>query len=95
MELTSARLSVESAIEGDRRLIVEVLLADGAVCDRQLASVLSLAEIRSEVKFRSGLAEAVRNILYLPVGQLKAFKRSVSKGLDPDRPTNLDAVVKL
>ncbi|MGD0750929.1 MAG: SIS domain-containing protein [Anaerolineales bacterium] len=48
-----------------------------------------------EVRFGSGLDEAVRNVLYLPVGQLIAFERSLSKGLDPDRPGNLDSVVKL
>jgi len=47
------------------------------------------------VRYASGLDEAVRNVLYLPVGQLIAFERSLSKGLDPDRPTNLDSVVKL
>jgi glucosamine--fructose-6-phosphate aminotransferase (isomerizing) len=48
-----------------------------------------------EVHFGSGLDEAVRNVLFLPVGQVIAFERSLSKGLNPDRPTNLDAVVKL
>ena len=43
----------------------------------------------------SGLDEAIRNVLYLPVGQLIAFERSLSKGLNPDRPGNLDTVVKL
>jgi glucosamine--fructose-6-phosphate aminotransferase (isomerizing) len=47
------------------------------------------------VSFRSGLDEAVRDVLYLPVGQLIALERSLSKGLNPDRPTNLDAVVIL
>ena len=47
------------------------------------------------VWFESGLEEAVRNVLYLPVGQLIAFERSLAKGLNPDRPTNLDPVVKL
>jgi glutamine---fructose-6-phosphate transaminase (isomerizing) len=41
------------------------------------------------------LDEDIRNVLYLPVGQLIAFKRSLFKGLDPDRPNNLDTVVKL
>ena len=50
---------------------------------------------RQQVCFGSGLDEAVRNVLYLPVGQLIAFERSLSKGLNPDRPMNLDAVVKL
>ncbi len=66
--------------------------------------VLDMAEDGSEtsppggdraVRFASGLDEAVRNVLYLPAGQLIAFERSLSKGLNPDLPTNLDSVVKL
>jgi glucosamine--fructose-6-phosphate aminotransferase (isomerizing) len=57
--------------------------------------VLDLAEAGTGVRFESGLEEVVRNILYLPVGQLIAFERSLSKGLNPDRPNNLDPVVKL
>jgi glutamine---fructose-6-phosphate transaminase (isomerizing) len=57
--------------------------------------VLDVAEDGTSVRFASGLDEAVRNVLYLPVGQLIAFERSLSKGLNPDRPTNLDTVVKL
>jgi glutamine---fructose-6-phosphate transaminase (isomerizing) len=57
--------------------------------------VLDLAEDGSDVRFASGLDEAVRNVLYLPVGQLIAFERSLSKGLNPDCPANLDSVVKL
>jgi glucosamine--fructose-6-phosphate aminotransferase (isomerizing) len=48
-----------------------------------------------EVHFESGQDEAIRNVLYLPAGQLIAFERSLSKGLNPDRPTNLDSVVKI
>jgi glucosamine--fructose-6-phosphate aminotransferase (isomerizing) len=33
--------------------------------------------------------------LYLPPLQLMAYHRSYAKGLDPDRPRNLDAVVYL
>jgi glucosamine--fructose-6-phosphate aminotransferase (isomerizing) len=47
------------------------------------------------VRFASGLDEAIRNVLYLPVGQVIAFERSIYKGLNPDLPTNLDSVVKL
>jgi glucosamine--fructose-6-phosphate aminotransferase (isomerizing) len=57
--------------------------------------VLDIAEAGSMVCFESGLDEAVRNVLYLPIGQIIAFERSISKGLNPDRPTNLDPVVKL
>ncbi len=48
-----------------------------------------------QVAFRSGLDEAVRDVLYLPVGQLVAFERALSKGLNPDRPVHLDTVVRL
>ena len=39
--------------------------------------------------------EAIHNVLTLPVGQLSARERALSKGLNPDRPTNLETVVKL
>jgi glutamine---fructose-6-phosphate transaminase (isomerizing) len=57
--------------------------------------ILDIAETGSDVRFESGLDEAVRNVLYLPIGQLIAFERSISKGLNPDKPNNLDTVVKL
>lgn len=57
--------------------------------------VLEISESGPSVRFDPGLPEAVQNILYLPVGQVLAFERALSKGLNPDRPTNLDAVVKL
>ena len=49
----------------------------------------------ADVIFESGIPESVRGVLYLPVLQLMAFYRSVAKGLNPDRPNNLTAVVKL
>jgi glucosamine--fructose-6-phosphate aminotransferase (isomerizing) len=57
--------------------------------------VLLLADDDADVRFDSGLPEAVRNVLYLPVLQLMAFYRSLAKGLNPDRPENLTAVVEL
>jgi glutamine---fructose-6-phosphate transaminase (isomerizing) len=57
--------------------------------------ILSLAETGAQVTFKSGMPESVRNVLYLPVLQLMAFYRSMAKGLNPDRPNNLTAVVKL
>jgi glutamine---fructose-6-phosphate transaminase (isomerizing) len=47
------------------------------------------------VPFNSGLPEIARLPLYLPVLQLFAYHRSVGKGLNPDLPRNLDAVVQL
>ncbi len=57
--------------------------------------VLVLAETESEVRFESGLDEALSSILYLPAGQLIAFERALAKGLNPDRPNHLDTVVRL
>jgi glucosamine--fructose-6-phosphate aminotransferase (isomerizing) len=68
------------------------------------ARVLALVEDAStiggwrpnhSVEFRSGLDEWERQPLYLPVLQRLAYHRAVAKGLDPDQPTNLEAVVKL
>ena len=56
---------------------------------------LSIAESGADVVFHSGIPESVRNVLYLPVLQLLAYYRSMAKGLNPDRPNNLTAVVKL
>jgi glucosamine--fructose-6-phosphate aminotransferase (isomerizing) len=57
--------------------------------------VIGIAESGASFQFSSGMDEAIRNVLYLPVGQLIAYQRSISKGLNPDLPHNLDAVVKL
>lgn len=54
-----------------------------------------LGESDAEVEFKSGIPESARSVLYLPVLQLMAFYRSVAKGLNPDKPNNLTAVVKL
>ena len=59
------------------------------------AQVLSLGEDDADVALASGVPESLRNALYLPVLQLLAFRRSLSKGLDPDNPHNLEAVVML
>ena len=59
------------------------------------ATVLGLGESDAGVEFQSEIPESVRGVLYLPVLQLTAFHRSLAKGLNPDRPNNLTAVVKL
>ena len=59
------------------------------------AQILSLAESGASISFDSGIPESVRSVLYLPILQWMAFHRSLAKGLDPDRPNNLTAVVKL
>jgi glucosamine--fructose-6-phosphate aminotransferase (isomerizing) len=57
--------------------------------------ILSLGEAEAQVRFGSGIPESVRNVLYLPMLQLTAYYRSMAKNLNPDRPSNLTAVVKL
>ena len=58
-------------------------------------TVTGLGESEADVEFKSGIPESARGVLYLPILQLMAFYRSVAKGLNPDRPANLTAVVKL
>ena len=58
-------------------------------------TVASLGESEADVCFESGIPECVCGVLYLPVLQLMAFHRSLAKGLNPDSPNNLTAVVKL
>jgi glucosamine--fructose-6-phosphate aminotransferase (isomerizing) len=47
------------------------------------------------IELRSGLDEWDRAALYVPPLQLAALHRSLAKGLNPDRPQNLSAVVNL
>ncbi len=58
-------------------------------------TVSAIGESEADVCFESNIPESVRGVLYLPILQLMAFYRSVKKGLNPDRPANLTAVVKL
>jgi len=47
------------------------------------------------ILLRSGLTEMARGILFMPLLQLLAYHRATAKGLDPDRPRNLEPVVLL
>jgi glucosamine--fructose-6-phosphate aminotransferase (isomerizing) len=59
------------------------------------ATVAGLGESDADIVFESGISECIRGVLYLPALQLMAFYRSLAKGLNPDRPSHLTAVVKL
>jgi glucosamine--fructose-6-phosphate aminotransferase (isomerizing) len=59
------------------------------------ARTVTIGESEADVCFRSGLTEFSLSALYLPFGQLLAYERAISRGLDPDRPQYLEAVVKL
>lgn len=58
-------------------------------------NTLTIGERDADVQFDSGLPEAIRDVLYLPAMQWMSYHRSLAKGLNPDRPNNLSAVVKL
>lgn len=77
----------ESNRESEARVLSEMAAFDG--------TVVSLGERGPDVAFESGLPESARGVLYLPFLQLMAAHRSEAKGLDPDRPMHLEAVVKL
>jgi glucosamine--fructose-6-phosphate aminotransferase (isomerizing) len=47
------------------------------------------------IEMHSGINEWLRGPLYLPILQRIAYHRAKAKGLNPDCPTNLTAVVKL
>jgi glucosamine--fructose-6-phosphate aminotransferase (isomerizing) len=49
----------------------------------------------TDIEWKSGIAEHVRNVLYLPALQLFAYNRSVHLGKNPDKPLHLTAVVQL
>lgn len=69
----------------------------GVVSDMKLlgARLLTLGETGTDIEFSSHLSEEIRGVLYLPIIQLMAFHRSMKKGLNPDSPKNLSAVVNL
>jgi glucosamine--fructose-6-phosphate aminotransferase (isomerizing) len=79
---------VSSANQASEQAVLDEMRQGGA-------HILSLGESDVEVAFTSGISEAVRNVLYLPIGQLMAYERAMVRGLDPDHPHNLEAVVRL
>ena len=86
---TTLIVGLVSEANGDKeRAVLKEMQARGA-------RVLSLANTDADVTFGSDVPEALQNPLYLPVVQLLAFHRSLAKGLNPDRPNNLEAVVML
>jgi len=59
------------------------------------ARLLVIDEQQGDVSFQSGVDEMLRGPLYLPAGQLLACRHALAKGLNPDRPANLESVVRL
>jgi glutamine---fructose-6-phosphate transaminase (isomerizing) len=59
------------------------------------AATGDLRDIADVIELKSGLDEVARSVLTLPPLQMMACHRAVAKGLDPDHPHNLAAVVSL
>lgn len=59
------------------------------------ATILSLARDGGDLVLPASLPDWTYPLLYLPPLQLLAYYRAISKGLDPDNPRNLTAVVYL
>ncbi|MCS7010163.1 MAG: SIS domain-containing protein [Anaerolineales bacterium] len=56
---------------------------------------VSLGEGEADIRFAAGLSDLINLVLYLPVLQMIAVYRSLAKGLNPDQPTHLSAVVRM
>ena len=77
----------ESSLSHERAVLNEMHALGG--------KTVALSESDADISFESQIPESARGVLYLPVLQLMAFYRSLAKGLNPDRPKNLTAVVQL
>lgn len=89
--VTTGTLIVALRSESDRE-------QENAVLDEMAAMgarLLVIDEVSGDVSFHSGVAEILRGPLYLPAGQLLACRHALAKGLNPDRPANLESVVRL
>jgi glucosamine--fructose-6-phosphate aminotransferase (isomerizing) len=56
---------------------------------------LGFEEWTDFVHLQSGLPQWLHPVIYLPVLQLMAYHRAMSRGLNPDKPSNLEAFVSL
>jgi glucosamine--fructose-6-phosphate aminotransferase (isomerizing) len=95
--ITETTLVVGLVSERNRPQEVSVLDEVAALGARTIALGERVARIGegAALSFESALPEQVRDVLYLPPLQMLAFERAIAKGLDPDQPRHLDAVVKL
>lgn len=83
---------VVGLLSDGRRTLEQAVLAEMV---EQGAQLLTMDEHDADVAFQSGLPAPLRDVLYLPIGQLVALERSLAKGLNPDAPENLVAYVTL
>lgn len=77
------------------RAVLAEMRALGARVLALTPRALTPAHADVQVLLPEGMADAERGALYLPLLQLMTFHRARLNGLDPDLPTNLNAVVHL
>lgn len=59
------------------------------------ATIIAIGAAPAEITIDIDLADALRGALYLPFGQTLAYRRAIRRGLTPDHPHQLQAVVRL
>jgi glucosamine--fructose-6-phosphate aminotransferase (isomerizing) len=80
----------DSASQEEAHLLEDMKALDGvtwAICDQPLAEGVRGADYL--LQLNSGLGEYARIILYLPAIQYMAYYRTLTSGLNPDKPHNL------
>jgi glucosamine--fructose-6-phosphate aminotransferase (isomerizing) len=85
----------ESALEQEVEVMKDMRKLGARVLMISEKSYPDLESIGDLILLNTGLPGWAHAQSYLPVLQLFAYYRSVSKGLDPDKPNNLEAVVRL
>lgn len=97
------------SVVGPGTLIIGLISASARQAEVQVlaemralgATILAVAESGADlaadycIELNSGLDDLANRILALPALQLLGYYRALVKGLDPDHPTNLEAVVRL
>ncbi len=86
-------LACKEALAHEWQVLDEMVSLGGQVLVLTPCAVVGSAF--QTVTLEAGLPAWGLPVLYLPALQLLAYYRAISKGLDPDRPQNLDAVVSL
>ncbi len=62
---------------------------------RALGSTVVTIGPNGDLPFPTDLDDYASGALYLPFGQLLAYERAISNNRNPDRPHNLESVVRL
>lgn len=90
--MATAGACVVGLVSEDRRSLENAVLNEMA---DQGARLFTLDEQDADVSFAAGVPAPLRDVLYLPAGQLVALHRALAKGLNPDSPENLVPFVTL